>query len=240
MVVGQAAGKGAGSMVGAGSSEGRLSVRSLVDGAPVAAVATSASNLVSACNRLAVELLGKPAPELIGRDLQEILQAKDIFGNRLDPSLGAFHDMVRRFESLQSFKMDVIGAARAYVRVAVSIVVVLGPGPDEYHLVYLMSQVHRRRRADQVIDQILAGAGFPAAGAYVGENARGATDAYQLTLRQKEVMRLLVEGRKASEISAELNVSVSTVRSHIQSILRALEVSSQLEAVTKALALRLV
>jgi DNA-binding NarL/FixJ family response regulator len=103
-----------------------------------------------------------------------------------------------------------------------------------------MTPIHRRRRADQLIDQVLAGIGVGDSGSYVGERARGASDAYQLTGRQKEVLQRLAEGQKVAEISGELCVSVSTVRSHIQSIFRALEVSSQLEAVAKALALRLI
>jgi len=153
---------------------------------------------------------------------------------------GAFHEMVRRYESLQSFKMDVRRADGEQQRVAVSIVVVLGPEADKRSLVYLMTPIHRRRRADQLIDQLLTGIGVGEPQRYVGEEARGANDAYQLTARQKEVLHLLADGRKAAEISDVLCVSVHTVRSHIQSILRALDVSNQLEAVAKALALRLI
>jgi DNA-binding CsgD family transcriptional regulator len=217
-----------------------MSTTALVERASVAAIATDPGNVAVACNDHVGELLGKSPGEVIGRNLQDVLEARDIFGNALDPVHGAFHDMVRRFDALQSFKMDVLGPSGRHRRVATSIVVVLGSEADSYHLVYLMTPIHRRRRADQLVDQLLAGMGVGSNGAYVGEEARGSADAYRLTGRQTAVLRLLAEGKKAADISDELCVSVSTVRSHIQNILRTLDVSSQLEAVAKALALRLI
>ena len=52
-----------------------------------------------------------------------------------------------------------------------------------------------------------------------------------LTPRQVEVLRLLERGRSTKQIAAELNLSTETVRNHIRGLLRALGVSSRLEAV---------
>src|SRR5215208_3888437 len=57
-------------------------------------------------------------------------------------------------------------------------------------------------------------------------------DRPELTTRQLEVLRLLSEGRKAKEISKELYLSPATIRNHIRSLLQALGVHSQLEALT--------
>lgn len=56
----------------------------------------------------------------------------------------------------------------------------------------------------------------------------------RLTPREAEVMALLLEGYPAQRIAARLVVSITTVRSHIQSILRKLEAPSQLVAVALA------
>ena len=56
-----------------------------------------------------------------------------------------------------------------------------------------------------------------------------------LTPREQEVLAALVAGKSADAIADELYMSVSTVRSHIHSILNRLQVKSQLEAVAKAL-----
>ena len=56
----------------------------------------------------------------------------------------------------------------------------------------------------------------------------------KLSAREAEVFARLLDGRSASSIAAEQFVSVKTVRTHIESILRKLAVSSQLAAVALA------
>ena len=51
---------------------------------------------------------------------------------------------------------------------------------------------------------------------------------------EQEVLGLLVVGKSADEISAELFVSLATVRTHVRAILRKLGVNSQLAAVVLA------
>jgi DNA-binding NarL/FixJ family response regulator len=53
----------------------------------------------------------------------------------------------------------------------------------------------------------------------------------RLSRREREVLELLAEGRRAAAIAERLVVSMPTVRTQIRSILTKLEVSSQLEAV---------
>ena len=52
-----------------------------------------------------------------------------------------------------------------------------------------------------------------------------------LTEREFEVLRRLERGQKAAEIAAEAVVAISTVRTHIRSILVKLEVNSQQQAI---------
>lgn len=62
----------------------------------------------------------------------------------------------------------------------------------------------------------------------------------ELTQRELDVLRLLVEGMSGDDIGERLHVSVNTVRNHTQNILEKLDAHSKLEAVTKALRLGLV
>jgi len=52
----------------------------------------------------------------------------------------------------------------------------------------------------------------------------------QLTQREIEILRLLVEGAEGGTIASALRISPNTVRSHVQSILSKLQVHSRLEA----------
>ena len=58
--------------------------------------------------------------------------------------------------------------------------------------------------------------------------------AVRLTARELEVLKLLCEGLPNKLISRTLHISAGTVKSHIGSILRALGVSSRLQAVVRA------
>ncbi len=52
-----------------------------------------------------------------------------------------------------------------------------------------------------------------------------------LTPRQAEVLRHLEQGRSTKQIAQELHVSTETVRNHVRHLLRALGVSTRLDAV---------
>lgn len=58
--------------------------------------------------------------------------------------------------------------------------------------------------------------------------------AQQLTPRECEVLRLLVQGITGDSLAGELGISPNTVRTHVQSILTKLHVHSRLEAATFA------
>jgi DNA-binding NarL/FixJ family response regulator len=62
----------------------------------------------------------------------------------------------------------------------------------------------------------------------------------RLTLREKEVLRLMAEGTSSRDIASKLGISYTTVRTHIRSLGSKLGVHSKLEAIVKARELALV
>jgi DNA-binding NarL/FixJ family response regulator len=73
----------------------------------------------------------------------------------------------------------------------------------------------------------------------VGSDDPGERPEQQLTRREIEVLRLLSQGNSSEEIAHTLKVSLHTVRSHVQHVLTKLQAHSKLEAVTKAIQMRL-
>jgi DNA-binding NarL/FixJ family response regulator len=58
---------------------------------------------------------------------------------------------------------------------------------------------------------------------------------YNLSMREKEVLRLLVDGLSYKMIAGKLNITYDTVRAHMKKIYEKLHVASMTEAVAKAI-----
>jgi DNA-binding NarL/FixJ family response regulator len=88
-----------------------------------------------------------------------------------------------------------------------------------------------------ILNTVLAGqiyvpAEFLAADAALDEvNASGSP---QLTVRQQDVLKLLLDGRSNKEISVALDLSDETVKNHVSAVLRAFGVQTRMQAVLAA------
>jgi DNA-binding NarL/FixJ family response regulator len=67
-----------------------------------------------------------------------------------------------------------------------------------------------------------------------------ATEKYELTVREKDILSDLVKGYSYKMIAASLHISFETVKSHIRNIYEKLHVHNQSEAVAKAIKNRIV
>lgn len=67
------------------------------------------------------------------------------------------------------------------------------------------------------------------------ELSRRAPSGEQLTERELEILQLMAKGAANKEISAQLSISESTVKTHISNIFQKLGVNDRTEAVTEAL-----
>lgn len=68
----------------------------------------------------------------------------------------------------------------------------------------------------------------------------GEPDRFELTDREREVLRGLVDGRSYKQVADELGISTNTVRTHIKALYRKLQVQNVAEAVSRAVRGRLV
>lgn len=70
-------------------------------------------------------------------------------------------------------------------------------------------------------------------------SSRAAPEEVLLSPRQREVLRLLARGASNQDIADQLGISPATVRVHVSSVMKALQVENRTQAATTALARRL-
>ena len=143
-------------------------------------------------------------------------------GHRVVTSVKATHPQVRFLAlSASDAPEDVIAAIRAGAR---------GYVTKTISSADLVDAVRRVTMGDAVFSPMLAGfvldayATLPAA-----DEERPSFDPEldQLTLREREVLRLIARGYTYKEIASELYISVKTVESHVSSVLRKLQLSTR-------------
>jgi DNA-binding NarL/FixJ family response regulator len=116
--------------------------------------------------------------------------------------------------------------ARGYVTKTIS-------GPD------LAGAVRRVRDGDAVFSPRLAGFVLDAFAGQIPE-AEVDPDLDQLTMREREVLRLIARGYLYKEIALELSISPKTVEAHVSAVLRKLQLSNRHELSRWAVERRLV
>jgi DNA-binding NarL/FixJ family response regulator len=92
------------------------------------------------------------------------------------------------------------------------------------------------RVARTVLDILRSEAVAPAARRWRADPTIARLD---LTERERDVLRCLVDGLSYKEVAAELGITAGTVRSHIKSVYRKLQVHNVAEAVSRAIRERL-
>jgi PAS domain S-box-containing protein len=199
-----------------------LAALGVLEGSSDAVVATDAQGRVVVWNRAAEKLLGYRADEVLGRPCYDVLDGIDPCGARFCRRECELTRMARRRETVRQFEMSVRTSSGGRVTAAFSILTVPGPSADEFTIFHVFRAAGDARPADR--PRRAASAPDGVAAPHLG-----------LTPREAEILRRLDDGASTSDIAGTLRISPTTVRTHIQHILRKLEVHSRLEAVALTL-----
>ncbi len=210
---------------GAGQShQGWGCLRSVFRDSPEGICVTDHLMRVVVWNRTAAEITGCGASEVLGRPCR--IEGNDL---KLDPSsrakgliVGGAH--ARGQSSTCSFHIRNKSGDRTWLTTVIPLhhnelgfvfhILRSLPGPTEvpHHSIdALTNRYSAQQRGD-------------------GSGRNGETSLPALTRREQEILRLLASGKTAKPIATEMSLSVATVRTHIQNILRKLKVHSCLEA----------
>jgi LuxR family maltose regulon positive regulatory protein len=126
-----------------------------------------------------------------------------------------------------------------YIRVFVS------KGDPMAKLLRQLRDHYKTRKAEECtinlayVRRLLAAFAQPAAHMQIIESTGELSLLEPLSGREREVLRLMADGRKNQEIASELVIVTGTVKAHIHSIYRKLAVNSRVQAIARARALNL-
>jgi PAS domain S-box-containing protein len=191
-------------------------------------VAIDTDGCIMGWNAAAEGLFGYAAQDVIGRACHEVMSFEDRCGNTVCDAECSPHGVPRDKDSWVVPTRDVLAHTDSGQRLWLSLTTVLVPRSTDERCdrVHLMRETGVTPELELAILERLA------------QPKRGEVDATvvdQLTLREREVLRLLAEGLGTQEIADQLFVSSTTARNHVQHILTKLGVHSRLEAVALAL-----
>ena len=182
-------------------------VHSMVSSTGEPAYAVDRQGTVVAWNHAASRVFGYPVEAVLGCKCWELLQGRDAFGNEYCGSSCPLRRMAVEHRSVNRCRLDFRtfqGERRAFT------VTILAMFQDSDITLIHLCRLIDAERADSA----------------AGEIAHSV-----LTRREREVLQHLADGHSTREIATLLSISVSTVRSHIEHILRKLHAHSRLEAV---------
>lgn len=176
------------------------------------------------------EVLGKPCHDLIGcRNGSGKLLCH---GNCME-ILKARQDLVPTFDHEIRKKSG--------EKIWVNVTTILAPSmlPGLSVLVHLLHDLTRQKEIERLLQQMASSAAklsLPSAAncEIPAPAARLTFPRPVITVREREVIRLLAQGASTEAVAERLSISIRTARNHIQNILEKLKVHSRLEAVAYA------
>ncbi|HKP27967.1 MAG TPA: LuxR C-terminal-related transcriptional regulator [Gemmatimonadales bacterium] len=184
-------------------------------------------------NRAAERLLGYPASEVLGRHIEEVLDAYDALGT--EPLVGGagvpVRDPARAGGVIPHFDLDVRTRSGARLWVNVSTIVFTNQRTGQRLLVRLARDIAQSRLNTKLVNRMLEAARQIVA---LADDQSQHAPVEPLSAHERRILKLFAEGRNSATIAKTLRISPQTLRNHLHHINRKLRTHSRLEAVTHA------
>jgi PAS domain S-box-containing protein len=198
-----------------------------------AAYTVTTDGEICSWNRSAELLLGHPASEVLHRNIDDVLKARDTMGT---PALAGGSEATPRnwnetSGGVKNFDLEVETRAGERLRVNVSTIIFNNQRTGRQLFVRLMHDDDLRRRNEELVQRMV-----DAAREVVlrFEDAASHSPINPLSDQERRILALFADGSDPSAIATELNISAQTLRNHLHHINRKLRTHNRLEAVTHA------
>ena len=189
---------------------------------------------IAAWNSAAEAMFALSAGDAIGRKCNEVVQGADECGPVCSAEC-TIHQAVRKHHPVGSFDLQVQTAnGRQWCNV--SVLIADGENSITGYAIHIVRQIDFRKRLELLVrDFVVTGTGLPAEqAATLISSTRSPARETDLTVRERDVLKLLAKGVTTTAVAEQLRISRTTVNNHVQHILRKLDSHTRMEAIRRA------
>ncbi|MGB7202695.1 MAG: LuxR C-terminal-related transcriptional regulator [Pyrinomonadaceae bacterium] len=203
----------------------------LLDGTADAAFAADLQGEIRTWNKAAERLFGYPASIAIGKPCSEIVGGTVSTGIRVCCESCDVLDCVRAGKEVSNFDMEISTRSGKRVSVNVSLLVASNERTERRLAIHFLRDISEKKKSEQLTKKILSIAKALVNGNGEASNMPPITP---LTPQESNILHLLKSGKATKEITAELKISMATLRNHIYNLNQKLHTTSRIEAVIQA------
>ena len=180
-----------------------------------AAFAVDRNGVIVLWNQAAEQTLGYSSSTAVGQYCWKLLCGEDVYGNQYCCERCPLREMAFRHEAVNTYKATFKTAQSGRIKFSIGCMVVF----DDAGTKLLLHICHPEKETEEYDKSRVA------------VSSLVSTHLDNLTKRENEVLVFLADGQSTRDIASSMGISNSTVRNHIQHLMRKLNAHNRLEAV---------
>jgi PAS domain S-box-containing protein len=210
--------------------EGELA--ELLEGTTDAAFAVDLQGEVRTWNKAAENLFGYPASMAIGMSCASLIGGRIASSTPMCSQSCYILECARHGTQIPNFDVEIRTRSGQPVWVNVSLLVASNGRTQRLLTVHFMRDIRERKKAELLTSKVLRLARNLVSDV---EESSALPPISELTAQERNILSLLASGKTTTEVTAELQISLRTLRNHISHVNQKLHTRNRIEAIMQAL-----